>query len=515
MMVLCQPRDLPEDRRSLAEGTDLRVYRVSRALFLGRTFSTGAFLFARQEVPARGNDVVVVHAQDGLKLSVLSDSRPSACGDRTEVVIFWLHPFEKSPVDRRLRKNRMDQCARFFSGERHILHVDLDAFFVAIERLANPQLLGKPVVVGGSPQGRGVVASASYEARRFGVRSAMPVTQALRLCPRLIVVPAHHDRYAMASREVMRMLRAFSPAVEPVSIDEAYVDLTGTQRLYGAAADACRRLQLEIRDRLHLETSYGLGGNKLVAKVASGLAKPSGLIEVMPGRETDFLAPLPVSLIPGVGRVTNARLGEHGIRSIVDLAQLDRDQLEALFGLYGGDLRARALGLDDAPVVPRDAVKSIGHEETFAADTSDPSFLSSELYRLVEQSARRLRELGCMVRTVQLKLRYADFATKVREATLAKPTDLDNEIFATAWDLSTKLLERDAPVRLIGVRLTNLVGGSTQMGLFDQVDGRSRRRAVIRALDRIRSQFGYDSILTGRVARGRVPEPTILDDQGE
>ncbi len=506
--------------QALSGHTGGRLFRVLSGGFLNRNFPPGSLLVAKSAATLQASDLFVCHTKAG---PVLTDS--GGCGldssarkprrAAIEVVIFWYYRFD---TERREATDKLSAPPRpgiDASGSRRILHVDLDAFFVAIERLGNPWLIGKPVIVGGSPQGRGVVASASYEARRFGVRSAMPVARARHLCPNLVVVPAHHDRYREASGDVMRILRRYSPAVEPVSIDEAYVDLTGTSRLHGAAADTCRRLREQIKAVLGLETSHGLAKNKLVAKIASDLAKPNGLIEVIAGREAEFLAPLAVSRLPGIGPVTSARLDEHDVHLIGDLVRLSDDQLEALFGYGGRFIRSRARGEGESRVEERPNTKSIGHEETFAEDTHDRAFLSKELYRLVEHAACRLRERSLLVRTVHLKLRYRDFTTVVRETTLDQATDLDHQIFAVAEKLLLNLLRSGALVRLIGVRLSNFVTASDQITLFGNPAGRSGGRAVIRAVDAIRARHGHDSIQRGRIARGGLKGPSIHAARGK
>jgi DNA polymerase-4 len=381
---------------------------------------------------------------------------------------------------------------------RSVLHVDLDAFFVAVERVLDPRLNGRPVVVGGSPEGRGVVAAASYEARAFGVHSAMPMAQAMRLCPDLVRVSGTHGMYSRASKAVFRILGDYTPVVEKVSVDEAYLDLTGTERLFGRALDTADRMRREIHERLSLDLTVGLSRNRLVSKVASAFAKPRGLFDVQPGQEPRFLAPLPVGTLPGIGPVTTRRLYDFNIERLGVLAGTERWFLEEVFGRHGPAMRSRARGEDDTPVCPpwetRES-KTVGHEETFPRDTDDHGFLRAKLQELLESAARRLRRKGLLARKVTVKLRYADFVSETRDITLPGVSDHDADFLEPALELLHRMATRRTLVRLLGVRLGALQQGYWQGSLFDA--RRSRSRQLVAALDRLREKYGDNSVRTG------------------
>lgn len=378
-------------------------------------------------------------------------------------------------------------------NERWVLHVDLDAFFASVEEILNPTLRGLPLIVGGRPEERGVVSSANYAARKFGVRSAMPTAQALRLCPQAIVLPARHGVYGRYSRQVMNMLHEYTPLVEQVSIDEAFMDITGCEPHWGPPLEMAAGIQKRIQDELGLSASIGIAGNKLVAKVASDYGKPHGLILVPQGEEAAFLAPLEVERLWGVGKVTAKRLHAVGIHTIGDLAGLSQEQLEALFGSQGIELWYRAHGIDHRPAEPTEEIKSVSHEETFAHDIRDPKELQSTLLRLSEQVGARLRQLGWQARTISLKLRYEDFTTITRQVTLDEPTDIDAEIYELARVLWEKAWQRSRPVRLLGVGVHNLVRGGRQLSLFGETSDelqREKLRRLNQAVDRIRGRYG-------------------------
>lgn len=374
---------------------------------------------------------------------------------------------------------------------RTILHLDLDAFFVAVERLDDPSLIGRPVIVAGRPEARGVVSSASYEARQFGIHSAMPTAQALRLCPQAIVVPGHRDRYVELSRRVMALLGEYTPLLEPISIDEAFLDMTGAEAHYGPPAQLARTLQDRIEAELRLSASLGVAGNKLVAKIASDFRKPHGITVVPPGEEAAFLAPLPIRKLWGVGEVTARDLARLGIATIGDLARLSAEELRARFGAHGEGLWRAAHGVDDSPVTPEHEAKSFSREETFAQDIRDAAVLRRELLRLSDAVAGRLRRHGLRARTIGLKLRYGDFATLTRQATLPEPTDAGAAVYAQALALFEAAWDR-RPVRLLGVSADNLTQAARQLRLFEQED--SRQAQLEAALDRIRVRFGEHAI---------------------
>jgi len=386
-----------------------------------------------------------------------------------------------------------------------VLHLDLDAFFASVEELLNPDLRGKPLIVGGSASGRGVVASASYAARAFGVRSAMPTARALRLCPEAIVVPPRHGVYGTYSEQVMAILREYSPLLEQVSIDEAFLDLTGCERLWGAIPDLALRIQERILEETALSASVGLASSKLVAKIASDLRKPYGLVVVEHGREAEFLEPLPVERLWGVGKVTAETLHRMGVQTIGDLAALSESTLARAFGPHGAGLKQRALGQDDSPVVTEREAKSVSNEETFAKDLTDEETLRKELLRLSDKVASRLRANGQAGRTVRLKLRYHDFETVLRSTTLPEPTDSANEIYACILTLWKKHWKRGRAVRLVGVGVANLESEpARQLSLFDEQPARNEN--LERTLDEIRAKFGRDAIQRASLKRKKRTE---------
>ncbi len=375
---------------------------------------------------------------------------------------------------------------------RAIIHMDLDAFFVAVECLLDPALRGRPVIVGGRPEVRGVVASASYEARRFGVHSAMPTATALRLCPDCIVIGGHRERYVEYSRRIMAILGSYTPILEQVSIDEAFLDVTGTEAHYGPPGDLARTLQEQIQAETQLSASFGVATNKLVAKIASDLRKPHGIVVVPPGQEAAFLAPLPLSRLWGAGPVTQRALGRLGLRTIGDVAALAPAELSGRFGNHGAELWRAAHGISDSPVTPEQEAKSLSREETFAQDIRDAVRLRRELLRMSDAVAARLRRHNLHARTVGIKLRYGDFSTYTRQATLPEPTDSGPVIYAQALALFEALWNPARAVRLLGVGAANLCQPAHQLRLFEQSD---RRQAQLdAALDAIRARFGEDAI---------------------
>ena len=385
-----------------------------------------------------------------------------------------------------------------------IFHVDMDAFFVSVEALYDPSLRGKAVIVGGSPSHRGVVAAASYEARRYGVHSAMPTRTAARLCPHAIFVPPHRERYAAASRRIREIFCEFSPQVEMVSVDEAYLNLTGTGRLWGPPLRAAHRLHDEVARRTELPCSIGISRQRRVSKIASDQAKPNGVLWVMPGREAEFLAPLPVGKIPGVGKVTQVSLREMGIQTIGDLARSTPQLLQSRLGQYGLALFAIARGEagrgenGDAPEADdfrdgREDAKSIGHEETFAEDISNAAELETVLAGLSQRVAARLRDHGQHARTITLKLRYAGFQTITRAATLPESTQLDGVILDTVRGLLRRHWDRRRAVRLLGVQASGLAPVAGQANLLEAGQRQKWSRALA-ATDRLRGRYGFASI---------------------
>jgi DNA polymerase-4 len=384
-------------------------------------------------------------------------------------------------------------------AERYILHLDLDAFFASVEEILDPSLRGKPLIVGGSPQQRGVVASASYSARSFGVRSAMPTAQALRLCPQAIVLPPRHKIYGEYSARMMAILREYSPLVEPLSLDEAFLDVTGCEALWGSPEELAHQLQERLTAELGLTASMGLASNKLLAKIASALGKPRGFVVVPRGREAEFLAPLPVEKLWGVGEVTGGSLHEIGVNTIGQLAELPAAQLEARFGRRGRDLYRQARGIDDRAVVVERAEKSLSREITFAQDVGDPKVLRKKLLILSESVAHQLRKRGLRGRTVKLKLRYSDFETITRQVTMGSPTDLEQVIFDQASRRLHKAWDRRRQVRLIGVGVSKFDSEERQLSLFEGAgDGRIEKlRRLSQSVDRIREKYGDEAIRRG------------------
>jgi DNA polymerase-4 len=379
-----------------------------------------------------------------------------------------------------------------------IFHLDMDAFFVSVEKLFDPRLDGKPVVVGGRPNERGVVAAASYEARRFGVHSAMPLRRAYRLCPQAIFVDGHPERYREYSERVYKILGRFSPAVEMASIDEAYLDLTGCERLFGPPLAAAHRLHESVRQETHLPCSIGIATTRLVAKVASDQAKPNGVLRVLPGAEQSFLGPLEIRKIPGIGPVMEKNLHSLSVRTVADLARTRPDLLEEEFGLWGTALAGKSRGEDaggwfDVPVGGREDPKSISHETTFSRDTTDVRLLESTLARLSQMVGRRLREHGLHARTVQLKLRYSDFSTITRARTLEHSTHLDNVILEAVRDLFRANWTRERAVRLLGVEVSMLSRQAGQRPLLEH-EAQEKWSRALSAADRLRDRYGEHSV---------------------
>jgi DNA polymerase-4 len=334
---------------------------------------------------------------------------------------------------------------------RAIVHLDMDAFFAAVEVLERPELAGKPVVVGGRPAERGVVAAASYPARAFGVHSGLPMARALALCPQAIVLPPRHHLYHEYSRQVMEMLHQASPVVEQLSIDEAYLDLTEQATPWEGAIEVARQLQGRVRNEVGLSASLGVATNKLVAKVASARDKPGGLTVVRPGEEAAFLAPLPVHVLWGVGPVTAQRLAEMGVATVGDLVRVPEGELRARFGQRGVELAHQARGIDERPVVTEYERKSLSQETTFVRDLRDAEPLRRQLWQLSQGVGQQLKEEGLAARTVAIKLRYADFTTLTRQMRLAVPTDDERVIYRAAAVLLRRAWQRGRPVRLLGV----------------------------------------------------------------
>ncbi len=380
---------------------------------------------------------------------------------------------------------------------RRIIHIDLDAFFVSVEQALNPQLRGKPVVVGGRPDRRGVVASASYEARTSGLHAGMPLATASRLCPEAIFIEGSFSRYRDASRKFMTILADFSPDLEPVSLDEAYLDATGFESIYGSTHQMAENVKQRIKNELGLPASVGIASGKVVAKIAAELSKPDGLLEVAAGDERSFLAPLPIARLPGVGKKTERILNGLGINTIGELANMSLSALKSHFGAFGELLHRYASGIDDREVEPPTGAKSISRETTFGNDTQDRSLLEATLRYLGERVGADLRQRGNQARCITLKLRYADFTTITRRHTLSQAADSDQSIFDTGLKLLKKELSGEKrPVRLIGIGVSSLVEAGRQLDMLDSSAQRLER--LNRVIDRIRNKYGFSAIQTGR-----------------
>ncbi len=378
-----------------------------------------------------------------------------------------------------------------------ILHVDMDAFYASVEQRDRPELRGRPVIVGGTGSS-GVVSAASYEARPFGVRSALPMATARRLCPHAVFLPVRMAHYAAVSRQIRDIFHRFTPLVEPLSLDEAFLDVHGCEGLFGPAPQLARRIKDEIKAEVGLTASVGVAPNKFLAKLASDHGKPDGLVVVPPEAVAAFLAPLPVGRLWGVGAKGAQRLQALGIRTVGELAERPERLLLDHFGEVGRHLWQLAHGRDDRPVVPDRAAKSISTETTFAEDISDRAVLRRWLLDLVDQLAGRLRHAGMRARTVELKIRSADFQTRTRAHSLPKPTDVTDHLWRAAAELFDRALTRDMlPVRLLGVGASKLTRDAAVQGeLFDE-GSRARQSAVDRAVDAIRGQFGVGAIRRG------------------
>lgn len=374
------------------------------------------------------------------------------------------------------------------SSRRIIAHFDLDAFFVSVECLLNPALKGIPLLVGGHSE-RGVVAACSYEARKFGIHSAMSMKAALKRCPQATVIGGHRGEYSKYSRLVTDIITSKAPLVEKASIDEFYIDLTGMERFFDPF-----KWTIDLRQQIILETglpiSFAMASNKMVAKIATDEAKPNGYLQVAPGLEKEFLAPLPVNKIPGVGEQTHARLLQMGIHTIHDLSMFPVQQLEHAFGKWGVDLHRKAQGIHEGEVIPYQEAKSVSTENTFDQDIADPQFLLNELVRMTEKIAYELRQENKMAGCIAIKLRYADFETTTRQTTIDY-TFYDDELIPVAKELFQKLYRKGKAVRLLGVRLNELTNEAVQTNLFSNL---AKKTELYKAIDDLKNRFGRQSI---------------------
>jgi len=382
---------------------------------------------------------------------------------------------------------------------RAILHADLDAFYASVEVLDEPSLRGKPVIVGGRPGERGVVSAASYEARRFGVHSVMPLRTAGRRCPHGVFLPGRPDRYRELSQQVMAIFASYTPLLEPISLDEAFLDVTGSASAFGDGVTIARRIKERVLDEIGLVVSVGVATNKLCAKVASDLRKPDALVIVPPGEEAAFLAPLPIRRLWGVGPQAQQALGEYGVTTIGQLAALETATLQRRFGRHGIDLAARARGVDPSPVETLHAPKSVGHEHTFSVDTPEVARLEATLLDLAESVASRLRRHDLAAGAVQLKLRYEGFETLTRQAPLPYQTRETDPLYATAMALLRRTLVEGRGVRLIGLTAISL-SDAQQLTLFG---GPERDARIARSIDAVRARFGDGAITRARLLTER------------
>jgi DNA polymerase-4 len=385
---------------------------------------------------------------------------------------------------------------------RHIIHLDMDAFYPSVEVLDNTALKGKPVIVGGSKE-RGVVASASYEARKFGVHSAQPIAKAKRLCPHGIFLPVRMSRYQEVSEQAFEIFRRFTPLVEPVSIDEAFLDVTGSIRLFGQPENIARKIKQIILKETGLTISAGVAPSKFMAKIASDMDKPDGLTVVHPDGVRDFLDPLPINKMWGVGKVTQQLLSRLNIHTFKDLRQSPVNVLENKFGKQGAKIHLLAMGIDERGVIPEHDVKSIGHEETFLKDIVSLDVAQKELLALGNKVARRMRHEGLKGKTVTLKVKYFDFVQVTRSATLPRFTDDGSEIYSVACRLLEKTEATKKPIRLLGVSLSQLsfLGSGTQLPLFDQDPSSQKHQRMNIVLDSLYEKFGDKSVVPGMLLK--------------
>ncbi|WP_312515763.1 DNA polymerase IV [Anaerospora sp.] len=379
--------------------------------------------------------------------------------------------------------------------QRYIIHVDMDAFYASIEQRDNPQLLGVPVIVGGLSN-RGVVATASYEARKFGVHSAMSMVEARRRCPQAVCITPDHRKYSFVSAQIRNILDRYSPLVEPLSLDEAFLDVTGMDGLYADPADIARSIKADIKEQLQLTASAGVAVNKFLAKLASDLQKPDGLYVIRPGEEAKVLAGLPIRRLWGVGEVTAASIAKLGIRTIGQFAATDPKLLEGYIGRAVFDLQQLARGIDDRPVVPDQQVKSIGNEETFEEDLYQWEEIEKQLLLFADKVGWRLRRLNLSGRTVTVKVRFASFRTVTRSRTLDEATGLDGVLYHTAKELY-KSIPANEGIRLLGLTVSNLQPAGQSIALFDS--GQEKQEVLHKVVDGLKARFGSAAVTKGRL----------------
>ncbi|AGG07123.1 DNA polymerase IV [Dehalococcoides mccartyi] len=382
---------------------------------------------------------------------------------------------------------------------RRVMHVDLDAFFVSVEQAVRPELKDKPVIVGGKPERRGVVAAASYEARKFGIHSGMPLITAKNLCPQAIFIEGNHQLYREYSEKFMLILSDFSPFLEPMGLDEAYLEVTGFESLHGSIAEMASKIRRRITAELGINASIGIANSKVAAKIATERAKPNGQCEVPAGEEASFLAPLDIAVMPGIGKKTEQHLKSLGIDTLGKLAALPASFLKSRLGAYAPYLSNAAMGIDNRPVEMPSEAKSISRETTFETDTRNQTFLEAKLSYLSEKITATLRKRGKQARVVQIKIRFADFTTLTRQKHLGQPASGNREIFQTALSLMNGILDSDRQtVRLLGVGISDFCGPEKQL----EIDpAKARLEKLDASLDKIRQKYGFSSVQTGRTYR--------------
>jgi len=390
--------------------------------------------------------------------------------------------------------------------ERYIVHVDMDAFFASVEELDNPSLKGKPVIVGSDPKagkGRGVVAASSYAARKYGIHSAMPISIAYKKCPQAVFLPVNMERYSEISERVLEILGTFTPDIEPISIDEAFMDITGSWHLFGSPEETCRRIKTAIKKETGLTASVGMAPNKMTAKIASDIKKPDGLVIVTGKGLKSFLHALPVSKLWGVGEKTGKSLARMNIRTIGDLARAERKTLSLLFGKHGDHVWDLANGIDERPVERETEIKSVSNEHTFGEDTGDKTKIQDALMFLSEKVSRRLRLSGLEGRTITLKIRFSDFRTYTKAMTTDTPTNFADVLYSNSLSKVQEFSFWDnggEKIRLLGIKVSNFGAAPTEPDLFpnNPVYG-SRKKDLYRAIDKIKDKFGDDKVRLRRV----------------
>jgi len=379
---------------------------------------------------------------------------------------------------------------------RAILHIDMDAFYASVEQMDKPVLKGKPVIVGGRPDQRGVVSAASYEARKYGVHSAMPLRKAYKLCPKAVFFPVNGKRYEEVSIKIMGILKKYTPLVEPLSLDEAFLDVTHSQKLFGSAKEIGMKIKKQIKDEVGLTASVGIAPNMFLAKIASDLEKPDGFVEVKAGEEKEFLKNLPISRMWGVGKVTEKEMKSFGIETIGQLAAYPVEVLTNKFGKYGEDLYELARGIDEREVTPEHEAKPIGNEITYQKDTGDREQIRKTLIELSDLVGKRLREEGLSARTITIKIRFGDFNSITRSKTVADATNLGDDIFALACGLFKKINLNRKLIRLVGVSASKLIGeDSKQLFLFGEKSDKKKR--ITKTLDKIHDKMGENAVRRG------------------